>query len=249
MKRIVIFSILCLLSWTSKADELVFVGQDYPPYQWQEKNTIHGLFPEIIAEVCHKIKLTCHFKMAPFKRALREIETGQDDGMMSVIKKSERENFALFTQPVTRSVKSYFGIKANVGELKTLQDIHHTTVGVVRESSSSKLAHLHQEQVSSLTISEQNDNSTILRMIAANRFGYKGLILGNRDVIQYLIKKEAYTTIEELFPIESEQYCIAFSKKKVSLSLFEKFNTAFNELKQTKSLQAIYQKYGVTEIH
>lgn len=240
-------SVFSSYALASRAEELVFVGQDYPPYHWQEKNKVHGLFPEVIQQACHKVKLTCHFKILPFKRGLMEIELGQTDAMMGLVKNPEREIFAMFAPALANSDKSYFGLKRKVRLLNSKKDLDSATVVVVRESSSAKLAQLHKAQFPSLFISEQSDNSTILRMISAGRFGDKALILGNRDVIRYLIKKEGYQKIVELLPVENEDYSIAFSKKKVSSALFEKFNTALNEVKHGKAIKAIFQKYGVSE--
>ena len=249
MKNFLIFIVMSTWSVFSCAravDELVFVGQDYPPYHWQDKNKARGLFPEVIQTTCQKIKVKCRFKIEPFKRGLMEIESGQNDAMMGLIHNTEREKFAKFTAPLASSAKSYFGMKTKVGELKNIKDLDGATVAVVRESSSSKLAHQHKNQLSSLKIVEQSDNATILRMIFAGRFGRQAYILGNRDVIFHLIKKDGYESITELLFVEDEEYSIAFSKKKVPDALFEKFNTALTALKHSKSIKGIYQKYGLS---
>jgi polar amino acid transport system substrate-binding protein len=242
-----IFSFFSLPCWSS---DLIFIGQIYPPFVLEEQNEVKGLYPDIVKEVCRKSKLNCKFKIIPFKRAIIDIEMGYEDAMMGLIKRPEREQFAIFTLPLVRSEKSYFGVKSKAGEFKTLKDLESVTVGVVRESSSKKLAVLHKEIVPSLTISEQSDNPTILRMIAAGRFGNKGLILGNRDVILHLIKAEGHTAIEELLKTQQiEEYSIAFSKKKVPLNLVEKFNTHLNEIIRTKSIDKIFQKYGIEQLN
>lgn len=67
---------------------------DYPPFQWNEGNHIHGASIESINIILSELGIKAEQKIVgPWKRILRNIEKGNIDLVLSLRKTTERENY------------------------------------------------------------------------------------------------------------------------------------------------------------
>src|SRR5438445_11349608 len=78
-----IFSLLAIFSVEAKT--YTFIGQEYPPFNWDEKGKVVGIAPEIIKKVCDKLVIECKCEIVPVKRALAMMAEGSTDGFMSLM--------------------------------------------------------------------------------------------------------------------------------------------------------------------
>lgn len=237
-----LFPVLMIAS-QSQAKELTFVGQDYPPFNWQEGSNVKGGMVEVIQKACEKMKHSCKFQIIPLARALKMLESGEVDAVMSLIPNPEREAYANFSSTVIASRMAYLGTKGKA-PLSQLKELEGATVGVVRGSSSAKMVIKHKEHVPSLTIMEESDNETLVKKVQGNRYGDKGLIFGSEDVLKHFAQKSG-TSIDTILPQETQNFMVAFSKSKVDADTLASFSKTFEEMKKNGEMKVVLDKYSL----
>jgi len=82
---------------------------EWPPYTiWEGDRFASGLDIELMAAIFGKAGCKLHILRMPFKRALRDVELGQLDGMPTVSFTDERAQFAYYSVPVRSEVIAAF---------------------------------------------------------------------------------------------------------------------------------------------
>jgi len=96
-----------------QADELRFVTEDFPPFTYASATATAdraaGPFVEIVEAVCARMEVDCPVQLLPWRRALALAETGEVDGIFTVIRSPERERAFHLTRML---VTSRYGVYA-----------------------------------------------------------------------------------------------------------------------------------------
>ncbi len=82
---------------------------EWPPYTiWEGDRFASGLDIELMAAIFGKAGCSLHILRMPFKRALRDVELGELDGMPTVSFTEERARFGYYSAPVRSEVIAAF---------------------------------------------------------------------------------------------------------------------------------------------
>ena len=73
---------------------------DYPPFYLKETNKIQGIGVDLGNELFKRLHLETEQAMYPLKRALIYMEKGFVDGVMILVKTSEREQYLIYSEPL-----------------------------------------------------------------------------------------------------------------------------------------------------
>lgn len=236
-------ALLALLSSSiSFAAEYKFQGQEYPPFNYIEGGKTLGAMNDIVTEMCAITKDTCKLEIVPLKRAITGIESGEIHGVVALLKNAERDGFARFSPPIIKSdmilVTAGPVIAKNVSELKGW------TIGAVTSSSSAKLASAAAAEAGDgAKVIEDSDNDTIVKKVSNNRYGDKGAIIINEDVLRYVSKKNNVSNLKPMFTVKSDDFGIYFSKKSVDDATLKKFSDALEQMKSSGAMKKILAKY------
>ena len=237
---------LTLLAATTPAmaKDLTFVGQDYPPFNWNEGGDVKGGMVDVMRKACEKLKYNCKFSIVPLARAVQMLEDGSADGVMSLIPNADRAKFANFSPTIVVSSLSYFGAKGKVKKANSLNDLEGWTVGTVRASTSHKLATEHQKQVKNLTIAEEVNNETLIKKLQGGRYGEKGAIMGGDAVLLFEAKK-AKMDLELIWNSDAQGFTTAFSKKSVDAATLAELNKTLEAMKKNGEVKTILDKFSL----
>lgn len=249
--------ILLFFSQLSLANELVFVGQDYPPFNWIEKEQLNGGMYELVQQACKKLNQTCKFQIMPLARGLKMMEDGFVDGVLSLSPNSDREAYSNFSQALIASSIIYFAKaskttddakysskKSSLNKVKNLNDLQGYSVGVIRGSSSAKTVLKHKQSVPQLTVIEESTNEILVKKIENDRYGAKAAIAGSEDVIRF-VATQNNVKLTPLINVDSQTFMVAFSKKRISTELFKDFKKVFSKMKQNGEVKKILDKYSL----
>lgn len=246
--------IVILFSQLSWANELVFVGQDYPPFNWIEQEQLNGGMLELVQQACKKLNQNCKFQIMPLARGLKMMEDGFVDGVLSLSPNRDREAYSNFSQALITSRIVYFtkandeqkdlSKKTNFKKVKNLNDLQGYTVGVIRGSSSAKTVLKHKLTIPQLTVVEESTNEILVKKIDNDRYGAKSAIAGSEDVIGFVAGQNK-VKLEPLLNVDSQTFMIAFSKKRISNELFKDFKKVFSQMKQNGEVKKILDKYSL----
>lgn len=72
---------------------LLFIAEEYHPYEYKENGEAKGTDVDIIKEVCRRLNITPIFEFKPWIRALSDIKTGKADAIFSLFHTPERAVF------------------------------------------------------------------------------------------------------------------------------------------------------------
>jgi polar amino acid transport system substrate-binding protein len=233
-----------LLSAPVTAKDLFFVGQEYPPFNWSEGSEVKGGVVEVMKMACERLEHHCKFGIVPLARGISMLKNGTADGVMSLIPNSDRTAFSLFSPTLVVSNVGYFGVKGKVKKLANLKELEGWTVGAVRASSSLKIAAGNQKQLKNMTLEEEVNTETMLKKLQHNRYGEKGVIIGDNAVLAYEAKK-LDMELELVLDGEAQAFMTAFSKKSVDAKTFADFTKTLDAMKKSGEVKAILAKFGL----
>jgi polar amino acid transport system substrate-binding protein len=161
-------------------------------------------------------------------------------------KNAEREKFAIYSDPITYASINIFSQKGKALEVTGNQNLNGYTLGVLGGSATEKIALKLKEASPTLTIVPETDQATVLKKLAAGRYGDKGVALLNEHVSAYYSKAFGFSNdIESRYTVETNDFYLLLSKKSVTPEMVTDFNKALLELKKNGEMKAIYEKWNI----
>lgn len=226
-----------------EAAPMNFVMQSFPPFAFEQDGKIQGPFPELVREVCKAMNTRCNLTVYPWRRALRLAENGAVDGILVVQKLRQREHSFYLTEPL---IHSSYGLY--VSRNSDLQNFSPTqlagyTIAAYGPSATSQAATDMMKSSAALELVMEIDNLTVLRKLAAQRYGVKGAAVVNVDVANYLIRQDKLTHVRLVGEIRQIEYVIGLSRRSVSAQQAKRFDTALHQLIEDGTVKAIADEY------
>ncbi|MFZ5569417.1 MAG: substrate-binding periplasmic protein [Thermodesulfobacteriota bacterium] len=240
MKR---FSLMCfflLLPVIAWAEKVVFVSEDYPPYEYMENGKVVGFDADIIREVCSRIGVEADFKQWPWKRAMVKVKDGSVDAIFSLFRTPEREEFLIFpAEPLSSEKNVVIVRKGSPLKLTRLDDLKGKTVGVVVEYSYGA----EFDNFSGIEKEVCKSTENMLQKLDAKRMD---IAVINEHVMRYLSRKLGLQDRFDIqFVLNEDPMYVGFSKAKGGRSqeLADKFSATLKQLKTEGRLAAIMAAY------
>lgn len=106
---------------------------DYIPFYAEENGIIEGIATDVAGELFRQMNLEAETAMYPLKRLLHNLEKGETDAVMILIKTPEREKYLHFTVPVITVrglIWSAADRKGGAVEFEKLEDLKSYRIGV-----------------------------------------------------------------------------------------------------------------------
>lgn len=238
-----ILLLLIIISYISiYSRTLDIVTLDYPPYIYEDENTIKGLSVEIIEEVFTKMGVSIKITILPWVRALKQIKVGESDAIFTVYKTKERLEFIDFSNEIIiYQIVSLFTHKSsNIVFKGSLDDIKRLNIGLVRGVSYGSIFDdaVRNNKLKKLYVA--NNGSSNFEMLLSNRVD---IVVSNKYGAHYIIDKNKFQ-VKELIPeIERIPSYIGFSKKRELLEVRDEFDRILIELKKDNTYNSIIKKY------
>lgn len=234
----------CWIVVPAMATELTIAGQEYPPFNWTSDGALRGGMVAVLRSACERLHYSCSFRILPLARAMKMLEMGELDAVMSLIPNAERAQYAYASPAVVVSPLVYMGRPGAGGMQKDLQALQGWTVAGVRGSTSFQRARANQSLVADQTLIEEVDNQTLLRKLHAGRYGSKGAIIGSEAVLRFDADR-LQVPIEPVFTLEYQAFCAMFSKKRVSAQAMEDITRTLQAMKKSGAVRELLQPYGL----
>jgi len=224
---------------------MVFVMQAFPPFVMDEHSESEGAFPEMVRAACALMKADCRMEIYPWRRALRMAEEGEVHGILVIQKLPERERRFYMTPPIAHSSYVVFARQESHIAYSSPHDLDGYTIGVYGPSATSQAADGIAKAVPAVRIVLEVDNATVLRKLAALRYGEKAVAVMNADVGRYLILSQGIGGLAVAGEIRKVEYYIGLSRKRFNDRQAERFNAALQEFGKRGVIRAIANKYGL----
>ena len=128
-----IAALLFIVPATSFAEDVLKIGLNPTP-AWKmqnEQGELEGPEVELMKLIGERLGLRVEFEVAPFKRCLKYMETGEVDLMSGLLKRPEREAYITFVEPPykKRSNKIFYVLKGSSVRINSYEDLAPLRIG------------------------------------------------------------------------------------------------------------------------
>jgi len=227
-----LLSIFFIFGSTMQAQNeiITFVCSEWPPFEYMEDDTLKGIDVKIIKEAFLISGIEIAIKILPWNRCINEVKKQTVDGVFSLRKTLEREQYLLFPEQVLDqsinvlfySVDKPYYFNGDYNSLKGL--IIGTTLGY-DYGENFMTSNIFQKEATSSD--ELNFNKLINHRI--------NLFICDKIVGLYILNK--YKIVDKVsyneFPVSIFDMYIAFTKNDNGYRLSEIFNKGIKQLKKS----------------
>ncbi|WP_309109547.1 transporter substrate-binding domain-containing protein [Pseudomonas sp. Q2-TVG4-2] len=240
------------LAVPTSAAEWTFVTEDFPPFTYRAEPFSHtdagahqakGPLVEIVQAVCSRLRQDCSIKVHPWRRALRQAEQGEADGIFTVVRSPQRERAFHITRMLVTSRYSVFARDGSAFVYSQPGDLAGRVIGVYGPSGTSYVLSQRIEPVSDVQIHLTASNRRLLQMLYSGRFGEHGLAVLNQDVAWHLIREEQLDGLYEAGELARVSYGIGLSRKRFSEAQFQAFERALDALIADGTVSGILRRH------
>ena len=221
---------------------VLLVGDPWPPYVIGEmgEDATSGVAVEIAKKIFSQIDgAMVRFPLIPWKRALREVEEGQSDGIGMLLKTPEREVYMLYTVALVTGenlIWSATGETAARFEWASIEDLHGLRIGVTQGYSYGEELDRSFKKGDVIPVLAPTVEH-LFEMLANGRIN---LALANDAVGYSLARKHPEAAIlPSIRAVNSETFYIGISRKSPAVKLVPAINRAIEALRAEGTIDRI----------
>jgi len=232
------FSLLATLSAADKRELLSIGAEHYPPYEMKEPiQGLRGFDYEVAMQALTLVGYQPNVDFLPWKRVVQYAKMGKIVGMLSCSYRKEREEFVIYSDPISESVRGFYARKEFKGpEPILLDDVKKQRVGSVTGYGSIK-----ELESNGFEPVAAGNTELAVSMLLRKRFDY--LYLGQQGT-DFIIKELGVSNQLNFYPISRKDFYLCFSRKYEGIEpIVEAFNAALFVLKKNGAYQTIHDKY------
>jgi len=238
-----IIALLSLSFWVSLISaedrKLLSIGAEhYPPYEMKEPiNGLRGFDYEVAMEAFTLLRYPASVQFLPWKRVVQYSKLGKVAGMLSCSYRPEREEYVIYSNPISESVRGFYVRKRFDGPLPILlEDVRNERVASV--SGYGTIKELESNGFEPIAA---KDTKMAVSMLIRKRFDYLYLSQQGTD---FAIQELGVSEQLDFHPISKKDYYLCFSKNYEGVKpIVEAFNAALLVLKLNGTYQTIHAKY------
>ncbi len=228
----------------SDAGRLVFVTQQYPPFNYLERGDsagrVVGPVPEIVAMACRRMGADCTFRLLPWARAQQEVRSGMADGIFTIGHVPERESWLRFCPPLVRAEYGFFVRMENPLRYIAPRDVVGYRVGVYGPSLTSDILTQLARQTS-MTVDMAPDIDSGFLKLAQGRID---AVFANRENGQATIGLLRLANLRYAGWHSRVDYTVAFARH-APPEVVTAFEAALRALHREGELQRCLAAYGL----
>ncbi len=225
---------LSLASYTAGAEQVVtMVGDPWPPFVEGKlgEDATSGIAVTIHNEIFSRLDNTAvRFPLIPWKRALKEVELGNYDGIGLLLKTAEREAYMVFSDPLLLGKGLVWSVADDQGKAfqwDSFADLENKRIGIVADysygASIDKL--ISEGRLSAVT------GPSVEHLFSMLANGRIDLVLANEGVGSILARENSSVRILAADKAtEIETFYIGISRKSPVADLIPDINRVLREL-------------------
>ncbi|RXF03661.1 transporter substrate-binding domain-containing protein [Pseudoalteromonas sp. PS5] len=231
------------------ACELVVRFENYAAQSKLDEDLVwHGMDVDFAKALLDEVGCRYRFVSIPWGRALKLLEEGEIDLILSVTKTPLREQYAYFIGP-QRMETIVFAMNAHAPyQLDSLESLFHLSKPIAIQRNA------YYGEAFTQRLKQRKDNETQFIFVPDNQVKLnllkKGRIAGFLEEKFNILYQSQNNPDFEMFTINSliineDPVYFAFSKKRTSIERLQRLTQAFERLKRSGKLNQITEKYSV----
>jgi len=200
-------------------------------------NGLRGFDYEVVTQALKLVGYQSEVEFLPWKRVIQYSKMGKIAGILSCSYRKEREDFIIYSNPISESVRGFYVRKGFQGPQPILlEDVSGQLVGSVSGYGSTK-----ELQKLGLDVVAAINTEAAVSMLVKKRFDY--LYLGQQGT-DFIIKELGVADQLDFYPISKKDFYLCFSKRYEGIrEVVEAFNAALFVLKKNGTYNSIHSKY------
>ncbi len=233
------------------ADTFRLATLDYPPYSVRSAQGVTGLAAETVRAAFARLGHQVTLEILPWDQALAKARSGETDGLFTIFRTPEREEFLDFSKEVLAEQVMVLLARQDSGltatDLTALAALSERTFGVVPGVSygpvfdrAMKEGHLPRVQV--FASGEENIRALLDRRVdlaVSNRYGAM-------DILTRLGRSDEVTELSP--PLETVPSHLAFSRKRNLGALREAFDATLADMRRDGTIQRILEDWFTVSV-
>lgn len=226
--------------------EMRFVTEALPPYSHLADGRAAGPLVDVLQAACARLAWQCSVEILPWRRALRMAQAGEVPGLFAIVTPpTERPRFHV-SPPVVDARYVLFARSANALQFSgDTAQLAGRTLGVYGPSAAEDALRALLQGVAGAHAQVEADNLTVLRKLAAGRYGDGGLALANEAVAQQLIRDERIAGLRLAGTVRSFGYAFGLNRERVSAADAQAFAQALRALCASGRTAELLKPYGL----
>ncbi len=231
------------LSKALAAEKLVFLGAEYPPYEYIEGQELKGLSIELLQEIFALLNNQRNeIKLIPWKRAYETALIKKNTVVFSTLRTKEREELFHWIGPIYIDSLGLFKLEERQDiQIHALEDAKKYIIGTVNGSASENIllskGFKKNEHISSVTYNSQN-----VKMLLHNRVD---LIISSKSRLTFALKaiKEDIKKVSNAYLIDKKNIGYFAFNINTNKELINTFQQAYDLLIENGTYQRLLIKY------
>ena len=237
--------LFCLVSGSAAAasvDDVVFMTEQYPPYNLEEDNKLQGIAVDTLALMLPRAgsKQTREdIKLLPWARGYKRVLSEPNTCLFSTTRTEEREHLFKWVGPIAPNTVGLIARKERNIKIDSVEDIEKHKIGTIRDDVAEQylvnagISVDHMERVA----------ETILNIKKMNR-GRIDLWAYGENVAMWELKANGFNPAdyESVYVLDRKDLYFAFHKG-TSDSVIQKLQAALDTLKTDGEYEKILDRY------
>jgi len=229
----VLFSLACSSQAQPSVQprEMRFVTEPFPPYTFALDGRAAGPMVDVLQAACGRLAWRCEIEVLPWRRALGMAQRGEVEGIFTVVDSPERRQYFHVSPPIIEGRYTLFARAGNglqyTGDVQVLAG---RVIGAYGPSATALTLEQLVEGVPRVRTEIEPDNRTVLRKLAAGRYGEDGLALANEAVAQQLMRDDGLNSLQTAGLVKVFGYAFGLVRQNVDLAQAQAFAKVLYEL-------------------
>ncbi len=248
MKLLFLITLLVATVSLSYADTITIVADEWLPYTGSEKDQ-NGYLIEIAKTIFSKHGHTVVFKNVPWSRAVDEAANGQYSAIAGGYR-SDAPNFIYPSNEQGYGIDAFFVLNESTWTFKDVSSLSSITLGTIQDYSYGDDidAYIGKNSSSGKINALTGTDNLTMRQIQMLQQKKINAFIENKNVLYYIVKKNAITGIKEAGSRAGAKIYIAFSPKNPKSVEYAKIlSDGMSEIRTSGELKKILDKYGLKD--
>lgn len=239
MKNSLLVVTLLVLSFCLNAETIKLVTSPWPPFEYEKNGKLKGTDIEIINEAFKRMKKDVNIKIYPWKRCVAMVKNKKADGIFTLRKTSEREEFLIFPNEVLSYSANVFFRKKGLPAKFTgkLSDLSGKTICITAGYDYGK--DFMKSKLFKLDAGGHDDALNFKKLLA----GRSELFLCDKLVGSYELKKLGFIDKIDFLPTPLSKFDMFLAFTKNNSALAKEFSKALKSMKSDGTYDKIISKY------
>lgn len=227
---------------SASAQDLQFLSENYPPYNWEDETGVHGFSVDILAEIFARTGYPAtidDIQILPWARAYDQTLNEPNTVLFATNRTEAREDLFRWVGPITQSQVSVIVAADMADSISDISDLEGVTVGTVQDDVGEQL--LAEAGLDVETFDRSRDIETTVRKLDGGRVD---AIAAEYSVARMSMSNHGIDSsqfVQVLVLFEGELY-YAFNPE-VDEALLESFQAAVDEIHADGTSEQIVAEY------